>query len=664
MFEQCLATALRGKTRVLVTHALQYVHSADSVIVMADGRIAEHGTYTELSSKRDSILSGLLRTFSAETGELVGSGSGEGADEAPAGTEGDEGAEVTVRRRTSTAASAASAKSKELSPAGAAAGQLVKDEKLGRGGVAASVYKDYVSASGGKLMVGIALLFYAGKTGSRALLNWYLSYWSSAASDDVTDSSGQTGFLGVYSVLALIAVSFTGGASLFLALRSLRSAKTMHENLLHTILRAPMSFFDTTPIGRVLNRFSGDIYTLDEELMRTFNWLFSTSFEIVGTVILIGSVTPVFLVGVAPLVAFYLFTQRYYVRTSRELKRLESVSKSPIFAHFGETLSGTVTVRAFRSQERFATSNESKLDANQAAFFATQASNRWLAVRLELVGIAIITTAALFAVLEKGSIDPALAGLSISYALSVTQTLNWMVRMTSEAESKIVAVERVNEYAKMATEPREEEGRKPPHSWPTEGALAIRNLRLKYRPGLPEVLRGITCDIKGGEKIGVCGRTGAGKSSFVAALFRLADEQKGLISIDGEDISALGLKSLRSRLAIIPQDTVLFTGTLRQNLDPLDRLSSEQLYDALDNVGIGDVVRGMSDGLDSEVTENGENWSHGQRQLICMARALLRRSRIVVLDEATAATDIETDALLQRTIRTVFADCTVMTIGK
>lgn len=468
-------------------------------------------------------------------------------------------------------------------------------------------------------------------------------------------------FLNVYAAISMSTVVVMIVLRAMLAEVNIRSARVMHEGLLTTILRTYQSFFDTTPTGRILNRFSQDTYTIDEQLLSNFSTLIQNIFSILGTIGVICTVTPPFLGAVVPLLLFYAFTQRYYVATSRELQRLESASRSPIYAHFSETLTGAVTIRAYADQNRFLRSNERRLELNRRSYFMSTSSNRWLAVRLEFVGSVFVCGSALFAVVARGTIDPALAGLSISYALSVTQTLNWMVRMLSSVETQIVSVERMREYSVLPTEPTT--GTPAPAAWPAQGHIRFRNVKMKYREGTPYVLHGVSFDIRAGERIGIVGRTGAGKSSLLSVLFRLADVLEGEVLIDGVDIRAMPLAQLRSHIAIIPQEANLFSGPLRRNLDPLEQFSDEDILVALDRVSLRDAVESSPDGLQSVVAEGGENWSHGQRQLLCMARALLRQCRIVVLDEATAACDMETDALLQRTIREHFRGATVLTIA-
>ncbi|XP_054604934.1 ATP-binding cassette sub-family C member 3 isoform X4 [Nothobranchius furzeri] len=356
--------------------------------------------------------------------------------------------------------------------------------------------------------------------------------------------------------------------------------------------------------------------------------------------------------------------KRFYVATSRQLKRLESVSRSPIYSHFSETITGSSVIRAYSRDTAFVLMSDVKVDENQKSYYPGIVSNRWLGVRIEFIGNCIVLFAALFAVTGKESLNPGLVGLSVSYALQVTMSLNWMVRMTSDLENNIVAVERVKEYSETKTEaPWEVEDKKPPPEWPMTGNVQFQNYSVRYREGLDLVLRNITLNVKGGEKIGIVGRTGAGKSSMTLCLFRLLEAAAGEITIDDVKIAEIGLHDLRSKLTIIPQEPVLFSGTLRMNLDPFEKYSDEDVWKALEHSHLHRFVSNQSAKLELECSEGGENLSVGQRQLVCLARALLRKTRILVLDEATAAIDLETDDLIQSTIRTQFDDCTVFTIA-
>ncbi|XP_067156198.1 ATP-binding cassette sub-family C member 2 isoform X2 [Apteryx mantelli] len=406
-----------------------------------------------------------------------------------------------------------------------------------------------------------------------------------------------------------------------------------------------------------------DIFTVDETIPMSFRSWLSCSMAIISTLLMISLATPFFALIIIPLGIFYYFVLRFYVSTSRQLRRLDSVTRSPIYSHFGETVSGLSVIRAYGHQERFLQQNESTVDINQKSVYSWIVSNRWLAIRLEFVGSLVVFFSALLAVISKGTLEGGIVGLSISSALNVTQTLNWLVRMSSELETNIVAVERIHEYTKVKNEAPWVTGKRPPHGWPSKGEIQFTDYKVRYRPELELVLQGITCDIRSTEKVGVVGRTGAGKSSLTNCLFRVLEAAGGTIMIDGLDISMIGLHDLRQNLTIIPQDPVLFSGTLRMNLDPFDQYPDEEVWKALELAHLKTYVQDLPERLFHLVSEGGENLSVGQRQLVCLARALLRKAKILILDEATAAVDLETDHLIQTTIRSEFANCTVLTIA-
>jgi len=459
-----------------------------------------------------------------------------------------------------------------------------------------------------------------------------------------------SGFVVLQSV-----ITFLGG---------IRAGIALHEELFHNIMKTPMSFFDTTPLGRILNRFSKDQNTIDETLPRHFQFYFRAVFNVIGILTIISYTSVYFIIAIFPLGLIYYFIQQYYLNTTRELRRIESVTRSPIYSHFSETLNGISSIRAYHQQNRFISLNESKINTNQMAYYPNISANRWLGVRLELLGSFVLLFPTLFAVISFGNIDSALVGLSVTSALSITITLTWMVRGSCDLEMSIISVERVKEYSQTVTEAPWKNGEKSlDKNWPQKGEIKFQSYSTRYREGLDLVLRRISCSIDGEMKIGCVGRTGAGKSSLTLALFRLIEPVEGKIIIDGEDIGTLGLHDVRSRLTIIPQDPVLFSGTIRDNLDPFAAYPDQKIWEVLESAHLKDYVKSLPDQLNAKVAQGGENLSVGQQQLICLGRALLRKTKILVLDEATASIDIETDDLIQKTIRQQFKDCTIVTIA-
>ncbi|XP_028333034.1 canalicular multispecific organic anion transporter 2 isoform X2 [Gouania willdenowi] len=680
---------LSGKTRILVTHGISFLPQVDNIMVIVEGQVSEMGSYQGLL-KQNGAFAEFLRNYALEdiieedeaTEDLI-----EVEDMFPEDTlsnhidmvdnepivnetkrkfmrqisimsnEGENPRPLSIRKRCGS-----SQKKLEESQKPQNMEKLTQAETAETGRVKTKVYLEYVKAVGPILSALICFL-YGCQSAAAIGANVWLSQWTNDASTNQTRDNVQTR-VGVYAALGIIQGILVMISSFTLALGNIGAARKLHYNLLTNKLHTPQSFFDTTPIGRIINRFSKDIYVIDETLPSTVLMFLGTFFVSVSTMIVIISTTPIFAVVIVPLACIYVFVQRFYVATSRQLKRLESVSRSPIYSHFSETITGCSVIRAYGRHSAFVLMSDFKVDENQKSYYPGIVANRWLGVRIEFIGNCIVLFAALFAVIGKESLNPGLVGLSVSYALQVTMSLNWMVRMTSDLENNIVAVERVKEYSETKTEaPWEVEDKKPHPDWPSMGNVEFHSYSVRYREGLDLVLKNLSLSVSGGEKIGIVGRTGAGKSSMTLCLFRLLEAAAGEIIIDQVKISEIGLHDLRSKLTIIPQEPVLFSGTLRMNLDPFDMYSDEEVWKVLEHSHLHRFVSNHTAKLELECVEGGENLSVGQRQLVCLGRALLRKTRILVLDEATAAIDLETDDLIQSTIRTQFESCTVFTIA-
>jgi ABC-type multidrug transport system fused ATPase/permease subunit len=425
-----------------------------------------------------------------------------------------------------------------------------------------------------------------------------------------------------------------------------------------------VSFFDTTPIGRILNRFSKDTDDMDYALPQSITELGNCLMQLAATLIFISIIQPWFLCGMVPLMVFYYFLQGYYRRSYVELQRTDATSRSPVYAHFSESLTGVETIRAYGYQKTFALKSDHQIDYNHKAYWALKTADQWLSLRLDVIGSSLIFLTAILAVANRRNISPALAALSLSEVLDVTGFMKYAVQSAAMFESRFNSVERLLAYRKLEPEaPRHIEGKAMPPSWPQSGGVGYNNVWMKYRPELEPVLKGVSFKVAPGEKVGIVGRTGSGKSSLIVTLFRLVEAYEGSITLDGQDLLGLGLEDVRSRIAAIPQDPALFSGTVRSNLDPYDRHDDAELWEALGHVALKDIVAALPLGLSARVAEGGDNFSMGQRQLLCVARALLRKPKVLVADEATASVDGETDALIQRTIRANFKDSTVLTIA-
>ncbi|XP_069726657.1 multidrug resistance-associated protein 1 isoform X2 [Phaenicophaeus curvirostris] len=666
---------LKNKTRVLVTHAVNYLPQMDTILVMTDGEISEMGSYQELL-EQDGAFAEFLRTYTNAEQSMENSDTN-----SPSGKEGkpvENGVLVSeapgklIHRQLSNSSTYSRDTGKSQQQSSTAELQkplaeknswkLTEADTAKTGRVKATVYWDYMKALGLFISFLSVFLFICNHVAALAS-NYWLSLWTD---DPVVNGTQQytNVRLGVYGALGISQGIAVFGYSMAVSIGGIFASRHLHLNLLHSVLRSPMSFFERTPSGNLVNRFSKEIDTIDSAIPPIIKMFMGSTFNVIGACIIILLATPIAAVVIPPLGLVYLFVQRFYVATSRQLKRLESVSRSPVYSHFNETLLGVTVIRAFEEQKRFIKQNDMKVDENQKAYYPSIVANRWLAIRLEFVGNCIVFFAALFAVMARNKLSPGLVGLSVSYSLQITAYLNWLVRMSSDLETNIVAVERVKEYTEMEKEAEWNiEQTAPASTWPEEGKIEFRGYGLRYREDLDLVLKNINVTINAGEKIGIVGRTGAGKSSLTLGLFRINEAAEGEIIIDGINIAKIGLHDLRFKITIIPQDPVLFSGSLRMNLDPFDQYSDEDIWRSLELAHLKNFVSSLPDKLHHECAEGGENLSVGQRQLVCLARALLRKSKILVLDEATAAVDLETDKLIQSTIKSQFEECTVLTIA-
>ncbi|KAM3826734.1 multidrug resistance-associated protein 1-like isoform 1-T1 [Vipera latastei] len=665
---------LKNKTRILVTHGVSYLPLMDTIIVLSEGKISEMGSYQELL-KQDRAFAEFLRTYAGADHNLAG-------EETPGlvtkeekllenGVLASENS-VQVKRQLSNSSTYSSetetplvqnslAQSQKASD-GKNAWKLTEADTAQTGKVKTTVYGEYMKAIGLGISFLSIFLFLCNHVASLAS-NYWLSLWTD---DPVLNGTQQHTRLrlGVYGALGISQGVAVFGYSMAVSVGGIFASRRLHLNLLHNILRCPVSFFEQTPSGNLVNRFSKEMDIIDSTLPQIIKMFMGSLFNVLGACIIILLATPVAAVVIPPLGLIYFFVQRFYVATSRQLKRLESVSRSPVYSHFNETLLGVSVIRAFGEQQRFIGQSDLKVDENQKAYYPSIVANRWLAVRLESVGNCIVLFAALFAVIARHGLSPGLVGLSISYSLQITTYLNWLVRMSSEMETNIVAVERVKEYSEKEKEAEWTSERAAAWpGWPQKGRVEFRGYSLRYRSDMDRVLRDVSIVVHGGEKVGIVGRTGAGKSSLMLGLFRIKEAAEGEILIDGVNIAKIGLHDLRFKITIIPQDPILFSGSLRMNLDPFDQYSDDDVWMSLELAHLKAFVSSLPDKLLHECSEGGENLSVGQRQLVCLARALLRKSKILVLDEATAAVDLETDSLIQSTIRTQFEGCTVLTIA-
>ncbi|KAK3095411.1 hypothetical protein FSP39_014366 [Pinctada imbricata] len=550
-----------------------------------------------------------------------------------------------------------------------ASGSLTTEETTKVGTVKLAVFIAYIRAMG-TFGAFFSVFSMAVFQGLNVYGNFYLTFWteddllknqSLSNTDEYADRNLY--YLGVYTLLGVIQGIFIFLFGIIGLRRLVRAAGNLHSTMLHCVMRSPMSFFDTTPLGRIMNRFSSDVDILDDRLPRTYRLFNAMFFSMIGILVVISINTPAFLIAIVPVGIFYVLVLRFYLPTARQLKRIESVTRSPIYNHFSETISGASSIRAYRAADRFVDVSHSRVDRNSAFYFAAISGSWWIGVRLEFLGNILVLAAALFSIIQT-DISGADIGLSLTYSMQIIIALNLVVQAVSEMEMNVVSAERVEEYTVL--QPEAEwilPAHRPSPSWPETGKVNFVEYTTRYRPGLDLVLRGINCNINDGEKVGIVGRTGAGKSSLTLSLFRLIEAAGGGIDIDGQRISDIGLHDLRSKITILPQDPVLFSGPLRQSLDPLELFTDADIWLAIERAHLKPYIMTQPAKLNMECGEGGSNFSVGQRQLVCLARTLLHKTKVLILDEATAAVDIETDELIQETIRTEFSECTVLTIA-
>ncbi|KAF9473354.1 multidrug resistance-associated ABC transporter [Pholiota conissans] len=659
---------LATKGRILVTNSIAFISQFDTLAFVRRGIVLEQGSYMTLLANPNSEIAKLVKGHGTGSGSSTpfgtsGSATPKNEEEIVPTKEEEYAVAITEKLR-----HRASFEKARIIPAIAThkpSGGLTKEHQE-QGRVKIEVYKQYIQAAS---KAGFAFFLFAtiAQQAASVLATLTLRYWGEHNRES-GNNSGMFKYLLIYGCFSLSS-SLLGALSAITmwVYCSLRSAKRLHDSMLEALMRAPLSFFELTPTGRILNLFSRDMYVVDQILARVIQGLCRTLAICLSIVAVIGGSFPPFLIALFPLGWFYLRVMKYYLATSRELKRIDAVTRSPIFAWFSESLAGLSTIRAFHQQTIFVAANQKRIDHNQICYLPSISVNRWLSVRLEFVGALIILTVAFLAMsaLITSGVDAGLVGLVLSYALNTTSSLNWVVRSASEVEQNIVSVERVLHQTEVQSEASQEiPENKPAGVWPSEGAIEFRNYSTQYRPGLDLILKNINLKISPKEKIGICGRTGAGKSSLLLALFRIIEPVTGTILIDSIDVTKVGLHDLRSGLSIVPQSPDLFEGTLRENIDPVGEYSDADIWIAIEQAHLKDYIESLPEKLDAPVREGGSSLSSGQRQLLCFARALLRKSKILVLDEATSAVDLDTDQAIQEIIHgPAFTNVTMLTIA-
>ncbi|XP_004234191.1 ABC transporter C family member 10 [Solanum lycopersicum] len=639
LFNEYVMEALSGKTVLLVTHQVDFLPAFDMVLLMSDGEILNAAPYHQLLAS------------SKEFHDLVD------AHKETAGSERVAEVNSSSRRESNTREIRKTDTSKtSVAPGG---DQLIKQEEREVGDTGFTPYVQYLNQNKGYLFFSIAILSHVTFVIGQITQN----SWMAANVDNPHVSTLR--LITVYLVIGVVSTLFLLSRSLSTVFLGLQSSKSLFSELLNSLFRAPMSFYDSTPLGRIISRVSSDLSIVDLDIPFNLVFTFGATTNFYSNLMVLAVVTWQVLAISIPMVYLAIRLQKYYYASAKELMRINGTTKSFVANHLAESIAGAVTIRAFKEEDRFFAKTFELIDINASPFFHNFAANEWLIQRLETISATVLASSALCMVLlPPGTFSPGFIGMALSYGLSLNMSLVFSIQNQCTLANYIISVERLNQYMHIPSEaPVIVKENRPPVNWPTRGKVEIQDLQIRYREDSPLVLRGISCTFEGGHKIGVVGRTGSGKTTLIGALFRLVEPTSGRILVDGVDISKIGLHDLRSRFGIIPQDPTLFNGTVRYNLDPLCQHTDKDIWEVLGKCQLKEPVEEKEKGLDSLVVEDGSNWSMGQRQLFCLGRALLRKAKILVLDEATASIDNATDMILQKTIRTEFANSTVITVA-
>uniref|UniRef100_A0A804RD73 ABC transporter C family member 3 n=3 Tax=Zea mays TaxID=4577 RepID=A0A804RD73_MAIZE len=697
IFKECLLADLASKTVVYVTHQIEFLPAADLILVMKDGRIAQAGRYDEILGSGEEFM----ELVGAHEESLTALDVVDAMNENEANVSSSPSSRIetpNLSRSLSLAEKKHGATNEaEGDDDDARSGQLVQEEEREKGRVGFWVYWEYLTQAYKGALVPLVLLAQTLFQIMQIASNYWMA-WATPASKDAEPPVSAPTLLFVYVVLALGSSLCILVRSLLLATAAYKTATLLFNKMHLSIFRAPMSFFDSTPSGRILNRASTDQSEVDTNIADQMGTVAFSIIQLVGITAVMSQVAWQVFVVFVPVFAACVWYQRYYIDTARELQRLVGVCRAPIIQHFAESIAGSSTIRSFGKEDQFVSTNSRLTDAYSRPKFYNAGAREWLCFRLDVLSSLAFAFSLIFLInLPAGLIDPGIAGLAITYGLTLNTLQAQVVWSMCTLENKIISVERILQYMGVPAEPPlVMPENKLAQSWPSNGEIQLQNLhvnpsppffmyetnsvmqsntrfvsvclsvcllQVKYAPQLPFVLKGLTVAFPGGVKTGIVGRTGSGKSTLIQSLFRIVDPAVGQIVIDGIDIRTVGLHDLRSRLSIIPQEPTMFEGTVRSNLDPLGEYSDDQIWEALDCCQLGDEVRKQELKLDSPVVENGENWSVGQRQLVCLGRVILKRSKVLVLDEATASVDTATDGLIQRTLRRQFKETTVITIA-
>lgn len=676
---ECLMGLLKNKTRILATHQLSLIEKADRIIVLGNDGSFEIGEFKELR-KHNKTLMDLIQFISRSTRKEQDSKNDErqrGSFNNEEDTRQLDMKHNVVENEREELQRESFDKSKEEVIGG---GIVVREERAVNS-IQLGIYKEYFSSAFGRAAI-VLLPLYIICVVSYTFCNLFSSVWLSYWTENKFFHRSTSFYMGLYSFFVFGGYFFLSGALTLLCYIGLKASKTLNLQAVQRVLHSPVAFFDTTPIGRILNRFTKDTDSLDNEMSEGLRLMITQTANIIGVCVLCIVYLPWFAIAVPFLAFLFLLISSHYQSAGREVKRLEAVQRSFVYANFNEILNGIDTIKCYGSQERFLVKTDFLINRVNEASYLSVALQRWVAILLNQVAVSFALIIALLCVAGQCKISASSVGVLLTYVLQLPGLLNALLRASTQVENNMNSVERMISYAKDL--PTEADYKKPqtcpPDTWPPKGEILFEDVGFAYRPGLPLVLKNFNASINSGEKIGICGRTGAGKSTIMNAIYRLNDLADGKITIDGIDISRLGLYDLRRNLSIIPQDPVLFRGTVRKNLDPFNERSDDKLWEALrssgaisaneldeikmQKVGLNGSLSNMQKfHLDQQVEEEGFNFSLGERQILALTRALVRQTKILILDEATSSVDYETDQKIQARIVESFADCTILCIA-
>uniref|UniRef100_A0A1B6GY24 ABC transporter domain-containing protein n=1 Tax=Cuerna arida TaxID=1464854 RepID=A0A1B6GY24_9HEMI len=689
IFKKYILEALKHKSVVFVTHQIQFLNRCDEICVMKDGSIVERGTHEELLAKGGEYAT-MVHSWQQSQGDGVNSYD----SNSDSGVSGMNGKCVSVEKLATngTPKKAKTVQNGDLdAQAQMISGKhLTQAERVEHGSLHSETYINYIQAAGGFFVVFCVVAIIILNVGTTAFSSWWLAMWIKAGAgnssfvknesvvvdnetiyENVTvlgtsmaDNPDFEMYRTVYAltIVGIIATNLLRG---FVYARvSLNASKKLHVQLFNKVIRTTMQFFETTPLGRIQNLFSKDMDEVDAHLPFTLECMLEDGCSLIFAILFICLVFPWFIIPLVVLSILFFTVSRIFRVAVRDLKRLENTSRSPIFSSVSTTVQGLSTIHAFNKENDFISKFTNTFDLNSTCLYMSTSAIRWLALRVDTLSVVITLITAFLSVLLHNQVAPAMMGLAIAYAASISGIFQYVIRMVAEAETRFISVERITSYLEsLKVEGGSGPKGKPWEGWPQRGNINFNKVCLQYRSSLPTVLHEVTFKVKDCEKLGIVGRTGSGKSSLTTALFRLVELSAGTVEIDQLNISSLDLSHLRTQLTIIPQDPMLFSGTIRTNLDPFDQYGDDRLWEVLEKTQMKEKVQSADQKLDSRVGYGGDNLSVGERQLLCLARALLRKTKILVLDEATAAVDPDTEAALHNVIKGEFRDCTVLTIA-